>query len=439
MTATSRGHAPAWTYLFRSGTGFEAGGAGEVELLDGAPRLGDRRVRVHSRPAPADLSGLDRYHGLVLFGPRRVRSRDLHSAGFVFVRRYGMFPSIAQPRWIIPLDPSFVALAALRALATPYRLRGRMLAAGAALLVRAGVPLGAREVLVASRERPPLEVELARLVDGSAGPIALASGGWGLRHTPTLVALSTAGTPLAFAKLAGSERSRMLIEREAHLLEAIAARSALRGLAPTLIHAGPLDGVYANVQTPLRGAPAPTRLGAAHDRFLTKLEGEPREAAGSAMLASVRERLPLAGADAGWLGRIANTARQALAGVPLPRTLVHGDFAPFNLRLDAGSLAGFDWENGTLDGLPLIDALHHELQVGFLLKDWDVGRAARSLDRFVVERSRAGLSGAQVRALQAVYLLDMYLRRLEGGHGPSSPLTSRYTALLHHVSVAEAA
>jgi len=434
MSASASAHAPTWTYLFRHGTGFESAGAGAEELLDGAPRVGDRRVRIHSHPAPADLSGLDRYHGLVLFGPRRVRSRDLHSAGFVFVRRYGMFPSIAQPRWVIPLDPSFVALAALRALATPYRLRGRLLAAGAALVVRAGVPLGAREVLVASRERPPLEVELARLVDGTAGPIAFASGGWGLRHTPTLVALSTEGTPLAFAKLAGSERSRMLIEREAHLLEAIAARPALCGLAPTLIHAGPLDGVYANVQTPLRGRPAPTRLGAAHDRFLGKLEGEPRDAAGSAMLGSIRERLPLAGHDAGWLGRIVDAAHSALAGVRLPRTLVHGDFAPFNLRLDAGSLAGFDWENGTLDGLPLIDALHHELQVGFLLKDWDVGRAVRSLDRFTAERTRAGLSGAQVRALQAVYLLDMYLRRVEGGHGPGSALTSRYAALLRHVS-----
>jgi hypothetical protein len=438
MSADKSGHAPAWTYLFRSGTGFEAGGVGEA-LLDGAPRIGDRRVRIHSRPAPADLSGLDRYHGLVLFGPRRVRARDLRSAGFVFVRRYGMFPSIAQPRWVIPLDPSFVALAALRALATPYRLRGRVLAAGATLLVRAGVPLGAREVLVASRERPPLEVELARLVNGNAGSIALASGGWGLRHTPTLVALSAEGTPLAFAKLAGSERSRMLIEREAHLLEAIAARPALRGLAPTLIHAGPLDGVYANVQTPLAGARAPTRLGAAHERFLAKLEGVSRDAAGSAMLGSLRERLPLAGDEAGWLGRIVNSAHAALAGVPLPRTLVHGDFAPFNLRLDAGSLAGFDWENGTEDGLPVIDALHHELQVGFLLKDWDIARAARSLDRFMTERSRAGLLGAQVRALQAVYLLDMYLRRLEGGHGPGSALTSRYAALLRHVSASETA
>src|SRR5439155_24644670 len=57
----------------------------------------------------------------------------------------------------------------------------------------------------------------------------------------------------------------------------------------------------------------------------------------------------------------------------------------------------------------------------------------RALDRLAVERARDGLSRTRVRALQAIYLLDMYLRRLDGGHGEESPLTLKYRELLRHL------
>lgn len=439
MNRPPRGHPPAWTYLFRSGTAFDAHTRADDELVDGAARQGERHVLLRSRASRADLGSVERFHGAVLIAPNGVTERHLASAGFAFVRRYALLPSPAQPRWVIPLRPASHGVAALRALATPYRPRGRMLAAAAALLIRAHVPLAGREVLIASRERPPVESEIERLLGLTPASIGLVSGGWGLRHTPTFVALSPKGEALAFVKLAGSERSRRLITREAQVLEAFASNPALRDLAPRLLYAGLLDGHYANVQTPLAGSPGPAHLGTAHRRFLLRLEGAPRDAASSEMLLSIDERLAMGGSDARWLARLIAATRDRLRGVRLPRTLVHGDFAPFNLRIRDGILAGFDWENSALDGLPTVDALHHELQVGFLLHDWSVARAARALDRARDDRNGYGLYGVQVRALQAVYLMDMYLRRIEGGHGASSELTTRYAALLRHVQAELAA
>ena len=62
----------------------------------------------------------------------------------------------------------------------------------------------------------------------------------------------------------------------------------------------------------------------------------------------------------------------------IPSTIVHGDFAPWNLREHNGQIAAFDWEYAELDGLPLVDQTHYELQVGYLLKS-GIYRAASRL------------------------------------------------------------
>ena len=43
----------------------------------------------------------------------------------------------------------------------------------------------------------------------------------------------------------------------------------------------------------------------------------------------------------------------------VPSTIVHGDFAPWNLRTHHGKISAFDWEYGELDGLPLMDETHY--------------------------------------------------------------------------------
>ena len=126
------------------------------------------------------------------------------------------------------------------------------------------------------------------------------------------------------------------------LLQTIEQRTRLR-----------FDGVFANVQTPLIGRPGPARMSPAHMRFLAALGGgEPRDAAASTLLRSLPERM--AEKRIGSLTQVATRAIEALRGAAFVPTVVHGDFAPFNLRMEGGVLRAFDWENAWLDGLPLL-------------------------------------------------------------------------------------
>ena len=81
-----------------------------------------------------------------------------------------------------------------------------------------------------------------------------------------------------------------------------------------------------------------------------------------------------------------------------------------------------------MDAVPLMDELHHGLQVGFLL---ETGRCRRRLPTCApCSQPIASVPARQVAALEALYLLDAYSRRLEEGHPPGERLNQRYAALL---------
>src|SRR5205823_151212 len=96
---------------------------------------------------------------------------------------------------------------------------------------------------------------------------------------------------------------------------------------------------------------------------------------------------------------------------------IHGDFAPWNLRAQNAKVVAFDWEYAELDGVPLFDETHYRLQVGYLLENWDIARACAALEQMQLQNPGApGLSSEQVRAIQAVYLIDNLTRLFAEGY-----------------------
>jgi len=49
---------------------------------------------------------------------------------------------------------------------------------------------------------------------------------------------------------------------------------------------------------------------------------------------------------------------------------LHGDFAPWNIRIDGDSIKAFDWEYGRIDFLPFVDLSFYIQQVGALIYKW---------------------------------------------------------------------
>jgi hypothetical protein len=98
-----------------------------------------------------------------------------------------------------------------------------------------------------------------------------------------------------------------------------------------------------------------------------------------------------------------------ISGLPAqqlyPAFRVHGDFAPWNLRVHrSGEIAGVvDWEEFSSLGLPLVDYFHYHFIQAYLFNDHvDVGVLRK---RSAEYRRHFGLADRDVATLALMYLL----------------------------------
>jgi hypothetical protein len=400
-----------------------------IERRSGAGR---RSMLIAWDQTGSDLMGLSAYDGLVAVNCRRLTDQQLREAGFPYVRRFAVVPSFNEARWFIPLDAPAVSSAAF-ALYTPVRHVARLKLWGARAAIRARVPLWYRDrICIAQRSTPPLETALQALFPDQPVRLALSSGALGpdLRRKPSVAVLSLRGGNLAFAKLSGSRVARDLVAHEAKVLLALAALPGPDRVAPRLLFAGEVDGTSMVVQTPINGRPVGTELTPAHERFLEVLRSSERPSAASAgIIASARRQawsLPTPRTD---LLAILDEIMPLLRRLPVPSTITHTDFVPWNLRQDRGAIAAFDWDTAELDGLPLYDEVHHLMVVGLLVHRWTTGRAFDCLQRFA-SSAPLGLRPEHARALQAVYFIHSILRFLVQGHSGDDPVVRWYREVL---------
>ncbi len=391
-----------------------------------------KRVMIAWKSPPETLPDLDPFHGLVAVNSRRLSAARLTGAGFGYVRRFAVLPSLEHARWFIPLDGPAVSSGAF-CLYSPLRRSARLAYLGVRGAARAGLPIWYRDyIVIAQRELPPIESVVQGLFPGQTVRLALSTGPEGpdVRRNVSAAILDRRGQPMAFAKLSGSGVSRRLLEHEAQILPALAALPGPCSLAPRLLFGGEIDGVYATIQTPVVGRPVGSRLTPAHLRLLDALRGrEVKPAAATGMIGSLRTRLRDAPSPWRGLSEVLDRLTPTLERLAVPTTIVHTDFVPWNLREKGGVIAAFDWDAAELDGLPLYDELHHELIVGYLVKRWTVERASRHLQE-IASSAPLGLPPGQVRALQAVYLIHFLLRLATHGHDEDDRMVVWYRRVL---------
>ena len=411
--------------------------------IDSAPRWLAEKLAPHTRGNGPDvriiygkkwheLSSLPHHDDVVVINCPGVTTQRLRNAGFGYVRRFAAVPNLQNARWFISLDTPHVAAASF-SLYTPARKSAKLKKKAAQVAARMKLPIWYRdEVVVASRTLPPLEEELARVFPGKDLRLGLSAGApepaRNRKASAAVIALD--GEMLGYVKIGDSEISRGIVQHEATILPALADRNGLAGIAPRLIWAGEVDHRFIAAQAPLPGRPAVPHWSADHDQFLAKLRlGPNKTALETNLIAVITSRfaaMPTAPAELreSFEGHLA-----PLSEMEVPMTIIHGDFAPWNLRMHDGRISAFDWEYAELDGLPLIDETHFILQVGYLIDKWDVAAAKKALQA-MADRKPIGLDGAQVRALQAMYLIDNITRLLAEGYGTDNEMIAFYLQLL---------
>ncbi len=476
-----------WLHLVPKSARFTTYGAPEFFArdlrdrgLDAPPQAG--MLGAPHADGPAELAAPENPRGLVLWGNAAARQADLANcdvlvavnvhgmrsdalrrASFNDIRTYAAIPNLMEPRWLLPLDNAAVATAGF-CLYTPQRRAARLAVGMAKLLARTTWQFWYPHVItIAQKHTPPLVTMLqaalvkqpddtainnptsaqrgrpaapttSRALAMSAISLAISTGAVGPdeRRKPAMAVLDAQGHRLAFIKIAGSAVALSMLQHEAVVLPRLAAlcqNAGHRDVAPRLLFSGFVDGTYMTVQSPVEGTPVVPVIGPPHHDFLNLLaSGSPKPAGKTALVTALKRdvrtwQLPgIDGAQA--LAAVQNVLDNAMT----PATMMHADFVPWNLRHTTDGMAAFDWDAAELDGLPLVDAMHHDLIVGHLLRHWTPLRASQYLRQEAALRP-LGLCPEQVRAIQVAYILYWLGKLLGQGHTQHDAMVQWYAAL----------
>jgi hypothetical protein len=354
--------------------------------------------------------------------------------GFAYVRRFAVLPDLRTARWFVPLDSPAVSSAGF-SLYSPARFSARLKVAAARIAAYAKLPVWYRDTItIAQRTPPPIERKMTELFNGVSFRLAMSSGAPepARNRKVSLAIIGTDGRIIGFAKVAHTALSQRLMRDEATALPELSRRGIG---APELLFAGEVDGAYVVVQKPLRGKPVSPKLTEDKLALLASLRSKKiQPASESSLVSALPQRVAAIGSTE--LSDALNEILPTLAQIQVPSTIVHGDFAPWNLREHNGAVAAFDWEYAHLDGLPYLDETHYRLQVGYLLNDWDLDRAALMLEH-MQRRNDLGLRCEQMKAIQATYLIENLARLFaEGYDAADNDMVGWYCKLLKKLAPA---
>jgi hypothetical protein len=421
----------SWIHLVPTDASICAAGApDELLALLGAraDRAGD--VWLGWEPARADLPALERFRVAVLVRPRGISPAWLRAAGFPHIRSFAVVPGLADARWFVSLQSRRAALRAWD-LYTPFRRPARLQKLVARLLTGAGaVSLISDRIVLAQRDISTLEQALAQAMGTRRLCLSIASGTPGPRRKLTIQIATPEGLILAYAKCADRPEAGARIRQEVSFREYVRLLGLKRTGVPGTLYHSPYAQGYLMISAPLPRSMAPSGLdlGRPHLDALRELAGHLGARPTGQVLDELRRRVARLAETIGrtWHDRLAR-AVALVAGAPgvgaLATALSHGDFAPWNLRIEGqtGRLALLDWEHGQREQLLLWDAFHFHTQVDALVRRSGPAQSAAATVAALLRSplpQELGLSAGLVRALYLAYLADASARWFEERSGP---------------------
>jgi len=284
-------------------------------------------------------------------------------------QRFAVLPSRHEPRCLLPIGDSRTTLEGFRVY-TPYALGARVLKSLLSQVVKTGWRGWAVNSLYIGE---PLGLKaLVANVAGERNPVfAMLLGTPGKYRKLTIQVMRPGGETVGFIKLGLTRQAGHRVRREAGVLERLAA---LRPHVPRVLYAGEWQDSYLLFQSPVEGRPGPAALSAMHLQFLEKLATIHRvNKPGTRVVEEVAKRWNEVAWRCDWrwqrLGTAAlEKAGRELEGVTVPCGFSHGDFAPWNTRVQDNRLSVFDWESAEEEAPFGWDTFHFSVQVASLLK-----------------------------------------------------------------------
>lgn len=316
-------------------------------------------------------------------------------------REYLALPA-QEPRWLIPARGR--RLGSALASWSPYRLSSRFKWTAIRLANRLGV-------LQALPEVELLHLDNAEQIDWQAigwehaePPIPLiylGTPGPGRKAVIHLVE-SNSGECEAIVKVPIAPEARNAIVREASVLSQLAEERY--PFSPRLLYVDRDRGIATQQFIP--GHSGGRRLRPEYFELLRSLVwlDDPTNIC-EYVAKWPEQRVPFLGQNVD-LALLQSAFEECCDPHPLPSCRIHGDFAPWNIRLSCSGAALIDWEEFQETGLPLQDAFH------FLhMQDFLFHRQPRAHSREIVPFAcTLGIARQLCRKLEIAYLADTYVK-----------------------------
>jgi hypothetical protein len=301
--------------------------------------------------------------------------RLLENRGYSQLYRFAVLPSRRRPKWILP-DPSGRRGIDGFQLYVPYSRAARW---AKVLVVRMRAMGWGRwfrhHLLIASQRALPIE-GLVRETTGEAGPVfSLSLGTPGTFQKLTVQVMRDDGSILGYVKMPLTDAAEKRLRHEAGVIEKLRHFPKLRPHVPQLLFAGDWNHRFVVFQSPVLGKAGPARFTNVHERFLNLLQScDPSAQAGEVVVENTARKWERAARLLGnrWqsLGReVLRIASNELQGAAVCCGLHHGDFAPWNTRVEPAGLRVFDWEAAAWDAPLPWDRLHFLAQAHCVLKE----------------------------------------------------------------------
>jgi hypothetical protein len=286
--------------------------------------------------------------------PAPVLPPDCGVAG----RCYLAYPSLAEPRWLLPQNRRFSHLHV--DLYTPQRPLGWIFKR----LMQFG-PI-AQKVWLDNKSITDLEAYLAATLKIPAAEIAISLGTPGRFRKTTLQVIAPTGEIVAYAKMAKAAPAVGTLQAEFANLTLVAQIERLRANIAQVIGWGEWDDSKILLLYPGPRCVGPYRLGPSHLEFLSTLHfaftkdvAFDESDSWARLVAAVGDLSPELSSDWQKRCRVALAKVEGgLRGACIPHSFAHGDFAPWNIRASAAGLFVFDWEAGRQSSFPFHDAFH---------------------------------------------------------------------------------
>ena len=348
---------------------------------------------------------------------RRVADRHPSVRAAAHRESFVCFPRTQSPRALLP-----------RPITRPSRdlLRPRSAASGwkgsahraVSRLPSAALSTASTPVTYALPRESGLIAEIRANVAGAA--IGFYLGNRFNYRRPALFAFGCEGLE-AVCKFVGDEFGRVRLDVERQTIEALARDARFDGRVPRVILARSTAGGDALLMTALRGEPTAAAMTPAVREWLALCCGDGGNVPVTEF-SHVAEEVSDASSAGEPIARVVAAAREILAGVSVPLTVVHGDVAPWNTLMEVGTLRVFDWEYAVVEGVPGWDEAFWHVQVGLVMHHWDVPDLMATLAALPPPHA---YRPTQHRALLAFLVAHLRRRALRTGDAARCALLER--------------